>query len=194
MRFPSRLLGAAGVAVMATALISLTVFGCLRSHSPVAPQPQVPEPPFGKMVADINGIPWDSNRFAKASPPIMGDLDALYVAGFGDSLQMGLKLPGVLPAPGTYRLADDPSSHASCFVLTANGWIGSSTDASHIGSATVTRVDSSSIAGYFTFDASDGAIPPHVTHVSAGAFNVPVQLNGSTQAALELQPHKASRP
>ena len=159
---------------LAAALLSQGFGGCSRSHSVVAPDPPVDEPSLGKMVARVNGLPWESMT-TKASPPVVGGQNALYIGGFGDSVHIILSLPGGLPPLGTYSLSQAASQHATCLRLTALGWIGSSTDASHTGSATVTRVDSSSIAGTFRFDAFGGGDPPQVTHISSGAFNVLIE-------------------
>jgi hypothetical protein len=130
----------------------------------------IPEPPLGKVVATIDGQPWHSTLLAIASPPLFDPKGPLTVLGFSESIQINVGLPTRHPSIGTCRLAAD-SAVGIYTVLTAGGWIARSTDASHIGYATVTRVDSLTIAGTFYFD----AFGSRVFRIRGGAFNVPIR-------------------
>lgn len=132
----------------------------------------VPEPPFGTMVAEVDGVPWHSTVTAVASRSGWGEHDVVFVAGLGESLSISLVFPGSLSAGSTCHLDGTWGGTALCTILRSEGWVAYPTDASHTGSLRITRVDSVSIAGQFSFD---GYSPdPHVYRVRSGAFYVPL--------------------
>ncbi len=129
---------------------------------------------FGKMVASVDGTPWESTIRAVASPGFFGG-EGLYVLGLGDSVQIAIHVSST-PRVGTYSLANE---HATCSVLTSRGWISFYTQGPYTGSAYVTRVDSTSIEGVFAFDGL-GDDPPRIHRIRAGEFNVPIESLSAT--------------
>ena|SRR5436309_9356641 len=85
---------------------------------------------------------------------------------------INVRFPRLLPATGRYLLTEGDSAFALYTHLTDQGWLVLTTDKAHSGYATITRVDSSQIAGTFYFDAPDGN---NISHIRLGAFNVPIQ-------------------
>jgi hypothetical protein len=129
------------------------------------------------MAAQVDGNPWVSTR-TFASAPLYGGHDALFVGGLGENFEIVLGLPTGTPHVGNYELAEGWSGSATCGVLTSQGWIVYSTNGGYRGYVTVTRVDSTSIEGGFEFYAYQPA-SRQVLHLTAGAFNVPIEGNAA---------------
>ena len=109
------------------------------------------------------------------------------VLGHGERMQLQLDLPGQLPDTGTYVLSDRPAGVGVLFVLHAEGWYLYDTGSKYTGYATITHVDSLSIAGRFGFVASAGYRgAPSFYSVRSGAFNVPISHDLATGPAREL--------
>lgn len=160
--------------------LALVLFGVIvgagcahREHGLLlAPEVIPPEPPFETMVAQVDGTDWHSTWYARASEFPFGEHTGFIVAGYSDSVEISLLISA--PRAGTYVL-DGTWEHGSGLlcVLTpdSSGWDCYPTIEGNNGTVTVTRVDSTEIAGHFRFDAF-GLEAVH--HVRNGAFRVPV--------------------
>ncbi len=163
-------------------ILSLALVSTDCAKDPVAPEPPVPEPPLGTVVATIDGTPWTSTVSAKATrwPP------DLIVVGLGDRIDVSLYLPGLYPRPGTYSLNGGSPGSATVWIPTPGyGRVGYGTDDNHLGTSTVTRVDTTglTIAGTFEF-VGRGLSPDAVVHVTRGAFNVSIDTSFQIARAL----------
>src|SRR2546427_9530677 len=89
------LAGCIGASAIVGIAGSFSLFGCSADNRrlPTAPEPPVSEPPFGKMVAKINGLPWESTVVARASRYLQGGHEVFLVAGLGDTRSITLLLP-----------------------------------------------------------------------------------------------------
>jgi hypothetical protein len=146
-----------------------------------APDPVVPEPALGAMVATIDGEAWQSTVKRLASGP--GDSDRFFLLGQADHKAILIDFPGLLPRTGTYELADGGAEGRAALLLTVpEGQRNYYTSLRHKGSATITRVDSVSVAGSFNFQASTDAVGAPVYDIRSGAFNVPLGASSASAA------------
>src|SRR5262249_47184801 len=143
--------------------------------APPAPAPPAPEVPLGSATAKVNGVAWQS-QICEASRSSVGGQEVASIHGLGDNLTISLYVP---PRVGTYYLDQGWSGSAECAVLKPDGWW--YTVQPHVGTATVTTVDSSRIAGNFHFDYVSSTYNLTL-HVTAGAFNSPFLTSASSRA------------
>jgi hypothetical protein len=167
--------------------IGVWVASCsTHRQPPTAPEPPVPEPPLGGMVAKIDGVAWTPAYPATASPSVFGS-PGWYIIGLGNDRTIDLVLPGAaMPKPGNYIVGDiEAGAPGACvlFLVAGLGWESYCTETPSAGFITITRADSVNLAGTFRFTLMRNSTAVHVT---SGAFNVPVDslltLEGQTRA------------